>query len=307
MKTVQIAEPSTEPVTLQEIKEHLRLDSGDFADNLDTTQSITPADQATTTGYGLVGAGVDVLLYETVINLNSGTNGATGTVDVKIQDSDDDITYTDWFSYTQVTTANDNEIYEKEYTGGRRYVRAVAQVLLASCNFSVDVIRRNTQAVDDTLLSSMITQAREYSEGMTWRRFITQTIDLYLDSFSDRIEIPYGNLQSVTHIKYLDTDGTENTLSTDDYIVETNGDGKGAIVKAYNVTYPTSELYPSNPIQIRFVCGYGVASAVPELFKSAIKLLVGGWYGNREGMASQPSTFKDNPSVLRLLNMRRLF
>jgi uncharacterized phiE125 gp8 family phage protein len=305
MKTVQIAEPSTEPVTLQEIKEHLRLDSGDFADNVDTAQSILSATQATTTGFDLVGGGVDVLLYETIINLNSGTNGATGTVDVKIQDSDDDITYTDWFSYTQVTTANDNEVYEKEYTGGRRYVRAVAKVLLATCGFSVDVIRRNTEAIDDNLLSDMIVQAREYAEGMTWRRFITQTIDLYLDSFSDRIEIPYGNLQTVTHIKYLDTDGTENTLSTDDYIVETNGDGKGAIVKAYNVTYPTSELYPSNPIQIRFVCGYGDASDVPELFKSAIKLLVGGWYGNRESQNDRE--IKDNPSVLRLLNMRRLF
>ena len=247
MKVVQVLAPSIEPVTLQEAKDHLNLDSGDFADNIDTTQSITPADQAITTGYDLIGAGVDVLIYETVVNLNSGTNGATGTVDVKIQDSDDDITYTDWFSYTQVTTSNDNQIFEKEYTGGRKYVRAIAKILLATCEFSVEVLRRNTQATDDTVISSFIVQAREFAEEVSWRKFITQTYDLYLDSFSDSMVLPFGNLQSITHVKYIDSDATETSLVEDtDYIVETNGAGHGRVVRSYNAVWPVFIPYPSN-------------------------------------------------------------
>jgi uncharacterized phiE125 gp8 family phage protein len=306
MNIVQVTEPSVEPVSLQEAKEHLRLDSGDFAENIDTSQSIPPANQAVNIGYALIGAGVDVLLYETVVNLNSGTNGATGTVDVKIQDSDDDITYTDWFSYTQVTTANDNQIYEKEYTGGRGYVRAIAKILLADCEFSVEVMRRNTEATDDAYISSQITAAREDTEGQSWRKLITQTIDLYLDSFVDPIVIPFGNLQSVTHVKYLESDGTENTVSTDDYIVELNGEGKGRIVLAYNASWPDFIPYPSNPIRIRFVCGYGDAgSDVPEIYRSVIKLLILGAYNNRESQTDRP--LSDNKAVLRLLNTRRLF
>ncbi len=93
MKIVQYAAPTLEPITLSELKLHLRLDSETLAGNITTYQSIIPGSHAIANDYTThAGTGVDVLGKTAVVNLNSGTNGATGTVDCKIQDSDDNIT-----------------------------------------------------------------------------------------------------------------------------------------------------------------------------------------------------------------------
>jgi len=131
----QYTAPTSEPVTLDELKAHLKIDSGTVADNTTEAQSIAPGSHVIAAAYSLVGAAVAVVSDSVLVMLNCGTNGATGTVDVKIQDSDDNVTFTDWTggAFTQVTTANDNAIQEKEYTGARAYVRTVATVALAAC------------------------------------------------------------------------------------------------------------------------------------------------------------------------------
>ena len=67
----------------------------------DTLNGTAAADQGaanptfSSAGYYLIGTGVDVLGKTAVVNLNAGTVGASGTVDAKIQESDDNTTYTD--------------------------------------------------------------------------------------------------------------------------------------------------------------------------------------------------------------------
>jgi uncharacterized phiE125 gp8 family phage protein len=99
-------EPSIEPVSLTDIKEHLRLNSGDLASTLTTVQSIKPGLKAFVNNWTThAGAAVDILGCSAVVNFDAGDFGAGGTVDVKIQDCDTlSGTYADWSTpFTQVT------------------------------------------------------------------------------------------------------------------------------------------------------------------------------------------------------------
>jgi hypothetical protein len=323
-----ITAPTTEPITLAELKLHLRLDSGSFADNIDETQSIAPGSHAIANDFTThIGAWIEVLGYQAVVNFQSGTNGDTGTVDVKIQESDDQALVSDWSAgvFTQVTTSNDNATYEKAYTGSKRYIRTVAEVLLAACEFGTSVI----------LLNSIITAARENIEDITRRKLLTQTWKYYPANWPGRsgyrgtpsreynmeftqrdnlssyyIKLPFGNLQSVTSIKWKDNAGTETTLTENtDYIVELNGEQCGKIVLPWGTVWPTGQLYPSNPITIKFVCGWASAALIPNKIKVAMKMIAAGMYENREDMLLTPGKASDidNDTVPNLLSSCRLF
>lgn len=288
-----VVAPLIEPVSLQELKNHLRLDSGDFSDNLTTTQSIAPGSHAIADNYTVhVGAYSDVLGLSAVVILDSGTNAATGKVDVKIQESDDHSAWTDWTggAFTQVTTATDNAVYEKAYTGSKQYIRTVAKVLLAACEFGTQIHTYSSDATDDDILSAIITAARMQVETITGRQLITATWDMFLNDFPSKeyIEIPYGNLQSITSIKYTDCNGTLTTMTaTTDYLVDLSSD-PGRVVLPYAKSWPSLTLYPVNPIAIRFVCGYGsLASDVPQGIRTAIKMMAADLYENRETQGTQ--------------------
>ena len=263
------------------------------------------------TGYYLIGTGIDVLGHEAVCYLNSGTNGAGATVDAKIQESDDDLTYADWTSgaFTQVTTANDNAIQEKRYTGTKQYIRIVAKPLVGASEFGADIVVNEATHAEDDLLTDLIQAAREHVEDITRRALLTQTWDYYLDEWPgvDYIKLPFGNLQSVTSISWKDTDGTETTLTlTTDYLVETDGEGCGRIVLPYGESWPSGSLYPSNPIKIRFVCGWTTAASIPSKIRSAVKILVADMFKYREERITGLSVTM-NKTVQNLLASARLW
>lgn len=275
--------PTSEPVTVDELKDHLRLDSGSIADNNTLVQSIAPGSHSTVANYGLEGNSVDVRGYSVLIYLNAGTCGSGGTVDVKIQDSEDGTNWNDVATFDQVDESNDNAVYEKTYTGIKRYIRAVATVAGATCEFGVSVLKIAPYSTEDTLLENFITVARRFCERYQKRAYITQTWDWWLDDWPDSpFLVPISPLQSVSHIKYYDTDDSENTFSTDYYMVDTYSD-PGRISLKYGESYPSTTLRPINGVVIRFVAGYGDdRTYVPEEIKQAIKLLAGHLYEHRE-------------------------
>jgi len=278
MNVVLKTAPTIEPLSLADIKLHLKLDSETFDGNLTLTQCLSYGSKAIANNYTThVGTAVEVIGKEAEVLVHHGTNGATGTVDTKIQESDDGTTWTDFTggAFTQVTTANDNTDYKKQYTGTKRYIRTASKVLLAACEFGTSVLVNAATTAEDDLLTAIIQAAREHIEDITRRALLTQTWYYYLDGFpsdKDYIVLPFGNLQSISSVKYKDTDGTETTLvENTDYIVETNGEGCGRLVLPYGISWPSVSLYPSNPITIEFVCGWTAAASVPKNLKRAIK------------------------------------
>ena len=286
-----ITAPAVEPLTLAEVKQHLRLDSGSLADDTTSVQSIVTASHAIAAAYSLEGTAGDVLGYQVLVVLDAGANGTSGTVDVKLQERDTTTaTWTDVVSgaFTQVTEATDNATYELDYSGNKQYLRAVATVAGAACIFGVTIQKVAVYSSEDTLITALIQAAREYAEGYLNRALCTQTWELVIDDWpsGDYIEIPLPPLQSVTDIKHKDTAGVESTWAAANYIVDTDS-FLGRVVLAYGITWPTTTLYPAGGIRIKFVAGYGTAASVPQTIKQALLLLIATWYENREGISER--------------------
>lgn len=282
--------PTVEPIDLPYAKLYLRCDNGSLGDNISVVQSIFPGvyDVASP---GLKGVGVGVFNYRTLIYLSVGDVAEDGALNVKIQESDTDVDedYTDWVggAFAQVTTANDRSIQKIEYTGNKLYIRPVADVVAAPCGFSVDVIKEQPYSIDatleDALISALITTARDYCEGFQNRAYVTQTWELWMDSWPDKnfIRIPLPPLQKINSIKYYGADGTEYTLDVGDYFVDDKSI-IGRVVLNRGRSWPSVTLRSANAICVEFDCGYGDADDVPVRVKQSMLLLINHWYNNRE-------------------------
>ena len=93
-------------------------------------------------------------------------------------------------------------------------------------------------------------------------------------------------LSSVTSITYLDTDGATQTLAADQYVVDAISQ-PARISRAYNVDWPDTRVQ-NNAVKVRFVAGYGVASAVPQCIKSWMLIRIATLMENRQQIVIGP-------------------
>jgi uncharacterized phiE125 gp8 family phage protein len=114
---------------------------------------------------------------------------------------------------------------------------------------------------------------------------VSTTWTLALDRFpvgTDPILLPMAPLQSITSITYLDSSGASQTWSSAYYRV-TVSRHPGRVVPIVGQSYPTT-YQTTDAVTVRFVAGYGAASAVPLALKQAILLLVTNWFENRSAV-----------------------
>jgi uncharacterized phiE125 gp8 family phage protein len=83
----------------------------------------------------------------------------------------------------------------------------------------------------------------------------------------------------VSSIKYLDTAGSLQTLDPSDYLVDDYQE-PARIIPAYGKVWPLIRHQP-NAILVRYVAGYGAASAVPDAIKNWMLLKIGTMYKMR--------------------------
>jgi len=155
---------------------------------------------------------------------------------------------------------------------------------------------------EDALLSRLISSVREQAEGETWRRFITQTWDYYLDSWPDErfIRIPNPPLQSASLYYSIDGDSPAETEFTD---IDTDiYSTPGRLVLQRSATWPVGTLIPSNGIRIRLRCGYGTADDVPIGLKAALLIMLSDLYENRGSVIVGTNVTRITRIVDNLLN-----
>lgn len=131
----------------------------------------------------------------------------------------------------------------------------------------------------DTWVESRIKSATQLCEVFLKRSFCTTSWRLSLDRFPNEFYLPRPPLISVASIKYLDLDGVQQTLASNQYTVDAYSE-PGRITPAYNVSWPTHRDH-TNSIEVLYSAGYGAAAAVPQSIKDAIIFTVTQWHENR--------------------------
>ena len=160
---------------------------------------------------------------------------------------------------------------------------------------------------DDAKIAMLIRAAREWCEQYTGRAFASQTIEMALDSFpTNEVQLPLTPVTSITYVKYYDVSGIEQTISNtvyglDDYskpnwLILTNGS-----------SWPETSGSANN-VKVKMVVGDS-PTTIPFAVKSAILLLVGSLYENRQEdqLATSRASFNSMPTgVYNLLQPYRL-
>ena len=163
----------------------------------------------------------------------------------------------------------------------------------------------SSDTTEDALLQALIIAAREHCESWTHRRFITQTWDWVMDAFPGWcVELPHAPLQSITSVSYVDGEGATQTLATSGYQVDVKTD-PGRLMPAYGAVWPSTRSDTFNAVTVRFVCGFGLAAAVPRGIKAAMLLTIGHLWEHRETV-SDFELFEMPMGVEALLSPHRL-
>lgn len=145
-------------------------------------------------------------------------------------------------------------------------------------------------AADDVLISALIVSARESAEHELGRSLITQTLALSLDRFpaGGAIELPAGPVQSVESLTYVDPAGITQTLPGAQYRLDSTSRYSSHWLRLVTgATWPAVQQR-ANAVEVLYVAGYGIASAVPQAIRQWILMSVGDMYANRERSAEKP-------------------
>jgi len=143
----------------------------------------------------------------------------------------------------------------------------------------------------DTLLDRLIAAATKSVEAETGARLMPQTLRIESDGFPcGPLDLAVYPVASVTSVKYDDTDGTEQTLSTDGYWSDLAGMYPRLVP---NTSWPDTQSSKPATVRATIVAGYADAASVPADIRHAILLRVAELFQNREesiiGMSVTPT------------------
>jgi len=138
-----------------------------------------------------------------------------------------------------------------------------------------------TDKSHDSHLCKLIELAVENVQTDSNRAVCTQTVTLNLDRFpgGNRIDIPFGQLATVTSLAYLDTEGNSQTWASSNYEVDTARDA-GCVWLAYNISWPSIRSI-QNAVTLTYTAGHAT-SDIPRVAWEAVMLQVAHAFENRE-------------------------
>lgn len=276
---VLISGPATEPLTLEEVKQHLRIDTGN-----QEPPPVAPT-IALGSGAGNVENGAHRYLV-TFITANGETQAGTPSTAVTVIDK----TINGKVELSAIPLGGSAISARKVYrtiAGGSSYLLLATISNNTATTYTDNIADASlgtgaptANSTDDPLLNMLIKSARSAAETITRRALITQTWDLVLDLFTGwEITIPKPTLQSITSITYTDTNGAPQVVDPSVYLVDALSE-PARITPAFGLIWPVTR-WQMNAVKVRFIAGYGDASAVPDGIKHWMLMRISTLWENR--------------------------
>ena len=144
---------------------------------------------------------------------------------------------------------------------------------------------------DDTLISALISAAREMCESYCRRILVTTTIDEYFDGFpnyknpesKDIIYLSRGPVASITSLKYVDEIGSD--VNSDAYVADLISEP--ARIASTAGWFATNGII--NQVIVRYTVGTDVSS-IPTPLKQGMLLIISDLYDKRDDRVRQLPT-----------------
>lgn len=175
----------------------------------------------------------------------------------------------------------------------RTVAPSVTPISLTEAKLHLRIDSNDEDALVTALVSSAVAYFDGYS-GVLGRALVTQTWQQDFSAFGDMMRLPVGDLLSVVSVSYYDSTNAQQTLGPSVYTAFSDTIGPYITLKpgqAWPSTYARHDA-----VRITWTAGYGPAAAdVPYTLRTAMLLLVGHWYANREA-----TTVGDSASELPL-------
>lgn len=295
-----VTAPATEPLTLAEVRAHLRIDAGsqEPAPTAPTVALIAPA------APGNVDTGAHRYLV-TFVTADGETEAGAPSAAVVVADQavNGKVVVSNIPLGGAAVTAR--KLYRTAAGASTYLLRATIADNsttsytdnLADASLGAGAPAVNT--TDDPQLAMLVASVRLAVETLTRRALVTQTWDLFLDRFPCwDLSIGKSKLQSVTEISYVDSNGVTQVLGDTDYLVDPHSE-PGRVTPAFGKVWPSTR-WQTNAVRVRFVAGYGPASAVPDGLKVWMLMRIATLWENRaefvidaRGLVQVPESFTD--------------
>lgn len=185
-----------------------------------------------------------------------------------------------------------------------RVARGALPVALADALFHLRIDAGTEDAYVTSLIES-IQDELEPPNGWLGRALTTTELIQHLPWFANRIKLAGAPIQSVDAVKYRDTDGNLQTVSTDVYRL--TDEATPSIVLKAEQCWPTDVIDRPDAVTIEYTAGFGAdESAVPEVIKQYIKIMVAHRYDTRSAVIIG-TTATPTPYVANMLESWRLY
>jgi uncharacterized phiE125 gp8 family phage protein len=138
---------------------------------------------------------------------------------------------------------------------------------------------------DDGYLEGLVIIATQWCEDYLRRSLATKTIEYYIDTFSQKINLPFLPIQSIESIIYRNVDGDLITLDDGIYRLKSYQD-EAKLNLIMGQSYPQDVSTEEGSIVITMVAGYTKGESpdtypLPAPIKAAMSLIIGHLYENR--------------------------